>query len=178
MAMIGKKGLLGKAARVCVGATRGEGTSCAQEVQRRDDTRNFFESCVTFAKCGNAINQPARVRMLWGVEHAVGGGFFDDAACIHDGDSVGHLGNSAHVVGDKDDGCAELALDFIEQIKDLGLHRHVERCCRLVGYEHLWTARDSHRDHHTLTHPTRKLMRVIARALGGRDIPLDIYSCS
>ena len=113
MAMIGKQGLLGQAARVCVGAARGEGTSRAQEVQGWDDTRDFFESGVTFAKCGNAINQPARVGMLWCVKHAVGGGFFDDAACIHDGDSVGHFGDGAHVVSDENDGCAKLALDFI-----------------------------------------------------------------
>ena len=154
MAMVGKQGLLGQAARVCVGAARGEGTSRAQEVQRRDDTGDFFESGVTFAKCGNAINQPARVGMLWGVEHAVGGGFFDDAACIHDGDSVGHFGDGAHVVSDENDGCAKLALDFIEQIKDLGLNRHIKCCGWLVGDEHLWTAGDSHRDHHALTHPT------------------------
>ena len=46
------------------------------------------------------------------------------------------LGDDAQVVRDQDDADVEVALDLVDQLEDLGLHRHVERGRRLVGDQH------------------------------------------
>jgi hypothetical protein len=47
-----------------------------------------------------------------------------------------------------------------QQLEDLRLDRHVQRGRRLVGDEDLRLARERHRDHHALAHPTGELVRI------------------
>ena len=84
--------------------------------------------------------QRSRVWMRRGVDHRLGRADLDEAAGIHDGDAVGDLDGDTHVVRDEDDGHAQLLLQLAQQQDDLDLHRHVERCGRLVGQQHGRTA--------------------------------------
>ena len=57
-----------------------------------------------------------------------------------------------------------------QEIEDLRLDRHVERCRRLVGDEELRLPRERHRDHRPLAHPARELVRIVLEPLlGARD---------
>ena len=51
---------------------------------------------------------------------------------------------------------AELALQLVEELEDLRLHRHVERRDRLVADEHLGVERDATGDADALTLPARQ----------------------
>ena len=60
-------------------------------------------------------------------------GQLGDPAEVHHRDAVADVLDDAHVVGDEQVGQAELALELLEQVQDLGLDRHVERGDRLVA---------------------------------------------
>ena len=60
-----------------------------------------------------------------------------DLAQVHDRDPVGDVADDAEVVGDEEVGEAELLLQVLEQVEDLGLDRDVERRDGLVGDDQL-----------------------------------------
>jgi hypothetical protein len=59
----------------------------------------------------------------------------DHPPAVHDHDLVAHLGDHAHVVGDEQDGDAELVAQAPQQPQDLRLDGDVEGRGRLVGDE-------------------------------------------
>ena len=61
-----------------------------------------------------------------GVE-LLGGRELDQLAQVHDCDPVGDVADDAEVVGDEDVRQAEVVLEVVEQVDDLGLDRDVER---------------------------------------------------
>ena len=77
-------------------------------------------------------------------------GRLDLSPGVHDHHAVGSAGDHPHVVRDQDDPHAELALEPVEQLQDLGLDRHVERGGGLVGDQQLRVAGEGHGDHHPL----------------------------
>ena len=85
----------------------------------------------------------------------------------HNRDPVGHFGDHAHVVGDQKDGRAEVGAKLAHELEDLSLDGDIQRSGRLVGDQHLWPARQRHRDHDALPHAARQLMRVLAHAPWG-----------
>ena len=94
----------------------------------------------------------------------------DDAPGVHHGDVVGATGHDAEVVGDEHHRHEAFALLGLQQVEDLRLHGDVERGRRLVGEQELRAARQRDRDHHTLAHAARQLVRVLAEpALGFGD---------
>ena len=98
------------------------------------------------------------------------GALLDDPPGVHHHHAVGDLGDDADVVRDQDDRRAELGLEPLDQLQDLGLDRDVERGRRLVGDQQVGVARERHRDHHALPHAARELVRVVVDPpLGVRD---------
>ena len=78
-------------------------------------------------------DQRLRVRMQRrGVDRALVGDLHDLAE-IHHGDAVGDVLHHAEVVRDEQEGQAKLALQILQQVDDLRLHRNVERGDRLVA---------------------------------------------
>ena len=67
------------------------------------------------------------------LEDLLDGPGLDDAAAIHDGDTVGDLGDDAEIVRDEDHGRARLGLAPGEHGKHLRLHGDVEGGRRFVG---------------------------------------------
>ena len=59
----------------------------------------------------------------------------------------------------------ELLLQPVEQVQDLGLHRHVERRRGLVGDQQVRVQRERHGDHRSLAHAAGELVRVLVGAL-------------
>ena len=93
---------------------------------------------------------------------------------VHDRDPVRDLDRDPHVVGHEDDGHPELALKLPQQEEDLDLHRRVEGGGRLVGEEQARPAREGKGDHRPLAHPPGELVRVGAKAAGGRRDPYPL----
>ena len=87
--------------------------------------------------------------------------FLDFPALAHDDYAIGHLGDHAHIVGNKNDGSIELRFQCANQVENLGLDRDVEGGSRLVRNQDLRLARERHSDHHSLPHTARELMRIL-----------------
>ena len=83
-----------------------------------------------------------------------------DLAGIHHRDAVADLDGDPDVVGDEDDGHAELALQLAQQQQDLDLHGGIERGGRLVRQQDLGPAGERQRDHRALAHAAGHLVRI------------------
>ena len=82
---------------------------------------------------GIADMQRLGVGVLGRLEQLAAVGQLGHLAQVHDRDPVADVLDHAHVVGDEQVRQAELALELLEQVQDLGLDRHVERGDRLVA---------------------------------------------
>ena len=105
--------------------------------------------------------------MADGVEELAGASALDDLAGVHDHHPVGPGGDDTHVVGDEQDCHVEALAKRVDQVEDLRLDGDVERGRRLVRYQQLRLARQSHRDHHPLAQPAGKLVRVLGQPFLG-----------
>jgi hypothetical protein len=79
---------------------------------------------------------------------------------VHDGDPVGEVAHHADVVGDEEEGQAELVPQLGEQIEDLRADGDVERRDRLVGDDQLRTQRQGTGDPDALPLAAGELVRV------------------
>ena len=96
-----------------------------------DDVEPFLAG----ADDGDRPDEAHGVGVLRPGEEGLGGGFLDDAPGVHDRHPVGHLGHDAQVVGDEDDGHAQVGPELEHEVEDLGLDGDVEGGGRLVGDE-------------------------------------------
>ena len=71
------------------------------------------------------------------LEQLLGGAVFGDLAQVHDGDSIAHQSHHAEVVADEEIGETAFLLQFVQEVEDLRLHRHVEGAGRLVEDDEL-----------------------------------------
>src|SRR5258708_2975835 len=110
------------------------------------------------------VQQRFGIRMLRTPKHIRSRAPLDHPTCIHHGDVVAHFGHDAEVVRDQNDRHPEPLTKLLDELEDLRLDRDVERGRRLVRDEQLRLARERHRDHHPLPHPSGQLVRVLAEA--------------
>ena len=103
--------------------------------------------------------------MLGVVEDLVSSALLADGAGVHDDDLVTHLGNNAQVVGDHNDGHAQLSLEGLHQLQDLGLDGHVQSGGGLVGDQNVRLAGQGHGDHDSLAHTAGKLEGILVHPL-------------
>ena len=111
--------------------------------------------------------QGARVGVPWRAEKVGDGGGLDDASGIHDHHAVAEAGDNAEVVRNEDDGHAELALEFFNQLKDLRLDGDIEGRGGFVGDEYLRFGDEGHRDHDPLSHAAGEFVGIAVEAVGG-----------
>src|SRR3546814_10384975 len=83
------------------------------------------------------FQQTECVGMLRAIEDVAHRPLLDHAAGVHHHDPVAESGNDAEVVGDHDDGGAEIALQVGQQIEDLRLDGDVEGGGRQIGRAHV-----------------------------------------
>ena len=84
----------------------------------------------------------------------------DHAACIHDGDVVGEIGDDREVVRDVQRGDAVLTGERANGGKHVLLSRHVEASRRLVEHDDRRAAGEGHRESDALLLTTRELVRI------------------
>ena len=99
------------------------------------------------------------------LQHARRLAFLHLLAFPHHDDTVGDLGDHAHVMGDEDDGHALFFLQELDELEDLGLDGDIERGRRLVGDQDLGLAGERHGDHDALAHAAREAVRIFVQAL-------------
>ena len=80
---------------------------------------------------------------------------------------AGQAPDDCEVMGDEQDGHAEVALKFTKLVEDLGLDRDIERGGRLIGDQEIRSCREGHGDHHPLLHSATELMRIVTETTGG-----------
>ena len=121
---------------------------------------------------GHGPQQLLRVRLLRAAEHVPGITGLDDAPPVHHDHPVGEIRDDTHVVGDQQDARIDPVAQVAQQLQDLCLHRHVERCGGFVGDQHPRVERERLGDHRPLALAARQLVRVgidPARGIGDLD---------
>ena len=83
----------------------------------------------------NRTEQAKGVRVARVVKELVDRTGLDDVAGVHDVDAIRDARDHSQVVGDHDDRHTKLLAEPLDEIKDLGLDRYVERGGWLVGDE-------------------------------------------
>ncbi len=111
--------------------------------------------------------QTAGVRVFRRVENLLRRAFFHNFPLKHDRHAVADFRNNAQVVADKQHGKTRSLLQFAHQVEDGFLHRHVQRCGRLVGNQDLRIAGHGHRDHHALFLSAADLVGIGVENTGG-----------
>ena len=90
----------------------------------------------------------------------------DDLSLPHRRGAVAHVGDDVHVVADQDEGHAARGLEIVEEVEDLGLHRHVEGRGRLVEEEEARAEEERAGDGDPLALSAGERVRVAAGELG------------
>jgi hypothetical protein len=95
------------------------------------------------------------------VENRTNRSTFHNPSEVHHNHIVGHAGNDSKIVGDKHDGRFKFPTQLIDEIHDLGLNGYIESGRRFIGNEKGRVAGQSHGDHSTLAHSSRKLVGIL-----------------
>ena len=103
--------------------------------------------------------------MIRPVKNIVRRSSFTDTPAIHHDDFITHGGDHTQIVGDQDNGHPDLLLQFLHQLQNLCLNRHIQRCCRLIRNQNIRFAGKRHRNHHTLPHPAGQFKGILANPL-------------
>ena len=81
-------------------------------------------------------------------------------AIVHDDDAVSDLVHDTEIVGDEQDGRADLVVQALQDFQHLALHGNVEGRRRLVGDDELGPAGDRHGDHDALALAAAQLVWI------------------
>ena len=98
------------------------------------------------------------------VVNLVNGSLFDDFARVHNVHEVGNLCHNAEVVGDVDNGNAQLVLNLLDKLQYLRLNGNVQSGGGLVADEQVGVAGKGDCDNHSLAHTAGKLVRITLKA--------------
>src|SRR5438552_18333151 len=101
-------------------------------------------------------------------EDVLDGPRLDDAPEVHHRDLVADVADDAEVVADEEVREVELALERLEEVEDLRLHRDVERARGLVEHDELGVERERARDADALALAAAELVREAVRVVGGQ----------
>ncbi|MNN10862.1 hypothetical protein D3C81_1237980 [compost metagenome] len=111
------------------------------------------------------LDQQPTVRMLRRAKQRLAIRLLDDFTMAHHAYPLRDAPYQIEVVTDQQQRHAEALLQLDQQLKNLLLHRDVERRGRLVSDQQFRLIRQRHRNHHPLPLTTGKLMRIGFQAL-------------
>ena len=107
---------------------------------------------------GDGLPQGPGVRMERFIEDGLRVRMFHDQSQVHHHYLVGHAADDRQVVADVDDGHVEVILQFLNQLQDLGLNRHIQRGGGFVRNQQGRIAGQRHGNHGPLAHAARQFM--------------------
>ncbi|RIH82137.1 hypothetical protein Mrose_03458 [Calidithermus roseus] len=122
---------------------------------------------------GDAGQKPLGVGVEGMGEEGLEAALLADLAAVHHRDAVAKVTSQGGVVGDEEHRQAQVALEVLEQVDDLGLHDHVQGAGGLVEDDQRGLEGQGHGDDHPLLHAARKLVGVAAIDLGGQPDALQ-----
>ncbi|TDD83625.1 hypothetical protein E1298_21005 [Actinomadura rubrisoli] len=166
--------LVAKAAldRVERGVARTPGTEPAARGRSRGVGRLALQGNATAAalqaRIGqrNGVQQRACVGMGRIAVHIVHGPDLQDAAEVHDGDTVGDAPDDRQIMGDEQVRQAETGAQLLQQVHDTGLHGHVQGRYWLVQEQQSRSQGERPGDAHALPLPAGQAMWVALRVDG------------
>ena len=97
----------------------------------------------------------------------------DDLAEIHHGDAVRHVLDDRQIMADEQHREPELALQILQQVDDLRLHRDVERRHRFIADDQVGLGGECARDADALALPAGELVRPAVRRFARQPHPVD-----
>ena len=103
--------------------------------------------------------------MLWGFKQLRCRSFLNQLSLLHHHDMVCVAPYDGQVVGDQQDGHAQLLLQVFQQFQYLLLDSDVECRCRLVRDQQVRLVGEGHGNHYALLLAAGELMRVARQAL-------------
>ena len=106
--------------------------------------------------------------MLRVLEDRFGRTLFDDSTGVHDGDSIGKIGDDGKVMGDIQRSDTMLPCEVPDCRQHMRLGADVETGRRLVEHDHRWATGERHRQADSLLLTTRQLVRISAHELRRR----------
>ena len=125
------------------------------------DLRVVFGCLPVIDMCArHGVDQSLGIGMARMVEHFICSTVLNNPPVTHHDHAVGNFGDDAKVVRDEHDAGVVMRIELFEELEDLRLRRHIERCCRLVGDQKFRVERKSHGDHNALTLAARQLVRI------------------
>ncbi len=134
---------------------------------RRHLAGDGMQPCARRVDARDRGEQSLGVGMRRALEERVSRRRLDDTSRVHHDDAIGVARDDSEVVRDQQHRHAQLVLQAVEELEDLGLNRHVERGRRFVRDQDLGVTHERHRDHDPLAHAARQLMGVVVDALLG-----------
>ena len=111
--------------------------------------------------------QPLGVIVFRRVEDLFDASLLDHMTSIHDHHFIGDIGDHTHIMSDNQHGSAEFVAGKTQQVKDFGLHSHVECGSRFVSQNQTWIEHQRHGDDDTLFLAARELMRIVVNSSFG-----------
>ena len=87
---------------------------------------------------------------------------FDYLAEVHDGNKIAGVCNDTQIMADEEEGNSAISLDLIQQVKHIGLDRHIECCNTFIGDDKFGPGNQSPCNRDTLTLAAGKSVREAA----------------
>ncbi len=109
---------------------------------------------------GERAHQALGVWVFGVVQDLFGVAQFDQFAGVHDADAVGDLAHQAQVVGDEQDGKAELVFQLVQFVHDVAFDDDVEGGGRFVHDDQFGAQDQGDGNDHALTHAAGQLVRI------------------
>ena len=119
----------------------------------------------------NGGQQRACVGMHRICEQHLAGRDLDQVPRTHDRDAIRHVVHHREVVGDEEIGQSELALQVLQEVEHLRLHRYVQGGHRLIAYQQLGIQGESARDADALALSAREAVGIAGEKAGDRGRP-------
>ena len=126
----------------------------------RHSAGNCVQLCSPFIPCGGRFQEFHCVWMLRGFVELRPCPHLGDLSSVHNSNTISDIGNNTQVVCNQEYCHLQLLLESLDKFKNLCLYRDIQCRCRFISDEEPWATGECHRNHDTLFHATRHLVRV------------------
>ena len=115
---------------------------------------------LTILQLRYSLQQSLCVGMSRMIQHLFPRAIFHNPTFIHDRDLIGQLRRDPHTVGDQQNRSPILLTDLQQLLRNLQLHRYIQRTGRLICQQKRRIQHHRQRNRHPLVHPSGELKRT------------------
>ena len=146
---------------LCIAAAAAKPTVLYRYFHLWNLTRDCIQLFFSLFYAGNCCQKPSGVRVAWIFEQFCTFSFFYYCTAIHYQHTVTDSGHYSHIMGYQYDCYSQLIPQLLQQGKDLGLDRHIQRRCRFVCDQYLRVTCQCNGDHNSLLHTSGQFVRIL-----------------